>query len=400
MKVRPRKYASGRIAYQVDLGEADGKRVQRSYKTESAALKALEKAEKAQARHGSMASELTGSEMAEIVVAREKAAEAGVSLLEAVNFYLQHAKRMRQEILLSELVSRFVDDRWNEGCSARYRRQLNVSLGSLVKRHPTSQAHEISKENVEAWLKAYGWAAKTRNNYAGDVRACFAWALDKGHARTNPAAGIVKAREDAEEIGTLTVKQCEALLVGALNKQEMMGFVVLGMFCGLRPAEIQRLDWSAVDMQGRTVVVAASQAKTRARRVVDISANAVAWLKAAGCHKLKGPICGRWWDARWRIFRRSLGWAVGVGEKGVKEEASKVIHGEWPHNALRHTYASMHYAMHEDETKLQAQMGHESAEMLHKHYRALKTKTEAKVFWGLAPSKQLLAMLRKSQIAG
>lgn len=385
MKVRPRKNTSGGFSYQLDLGKVNGKRVLRSYKTEAQALKALEKAQKARERHGSMASELTGSEMAEVVVAREKAAEAGVTLLEAVNFYLQHAKRMREEVLLSELVQRFVDDRWNEGCSARYRRQLNVSLGSLVKRHPTSQAHEITKENVEAWLKAYGWAGKTRNNYAGVVRACFAWALDKGHARINPAAGIPKAREGTEEIGTLTGKQCEALLIGAAAKPEMMGFVVLGMFCGLRPAEIQRLDWSAVDLQGRTVVVAASQAKTRARRVVDLSVNAVAWLRAAGCHKLKGQICGKWWDARWRIFRRSLGWAVGVGEKGIKEEATKIIHGEWPHNALRHTYASMHYAMYEDETKLQAQMGHESADMLHKHYRAMKTKSEAKAFWKLIP---------------
>jgi integrase len=45
----------------------------------------------------------------------------------------------------------------------------------------------------------------------------------------------------------------------------------------------------------------------------------------------------------------------------------------------------MHYAMHQDEAKLQAQMGHESAAMLHRHYRALKTRKEAERFWALRP---------------
>jgi hypothetical protein len=45
----------------------------------------------------------------------------------------------------------------------------------------------------------------------------------------------------------------------------------------------------------------------------------------------------------------------------------------------------MHYAMWQDEAKLQAQMGHESAKMLHQHYRALKTRKEAERFWALSP---------------
>ena len=170
----------------------------------------------------------------------------------------------------------------------------------------------------------------------------------------------------------------------------MMGFIVLGLFGGLRPAEIQRLDWSAVDLDEGTVIVAGKQAKTRRRRVVDLSGNAVEWLNTLKREQQTGPICGRYWDARWRMFRRSLGWAVGSGERGVKEtvrpgDRGWGRQGEWPHNALRHTYASMHYAMWQDEAKLQAQMGHESAAMLHRHYRALKTRKEAERFWALRP---------------
>jgi integrase len=58
----------------------------------------------------------------------------------------------------------------------------------------------------------------------------------------------------------------------------------------------------------------------------------------------------------------------------------------WPKNVLRHTFASMHYAMHQDESLLKAQMGHwERTSTLHRHYRALKTKAEAAKFWALHP---------------
>ena len=135
-----------------------------------------------------------------------------------------------------------------------------------------------------------------------------------------------------------------------------------------------------------TVIVAGSQAKTRRRRVVDLGENARLWLRAGVPALPSGEmICGRYWDARWRMFRRAMGWAVGSREKGITEVKVKAVHGEWPHNALRHTYASMHYAMWQDEAKLQAQMGHESASMLHRHYRALKTRKEAERFWGLVP---------------
>lgn len=385
MKIRARRHRSGNVTWQLDLGLVEGRRVQRSYGTEKEARAALRAAQEAQARHGSMASELTGSVMAEMMLAREKLRAVGASMSEAVEFFVKHARRRKERVLLVEGVERFRDARERAGCSVRYLRQLGVSLGSLARWRPMAMMDEIEREDVARWLEAGGWSPKTRNGYLGDVRACFEWAVREGLCAVNPAREIPKAKLGDGEIGTLTVGQCEVLLRGALEKPEMMGFVVLGLFGGLRPAEIQRLDWSAVDVEEGTVIVAGAQAKTRRRRVVDLSTNAVEWLNTLKREQQTGPICGRYWDARWRMFRRSMGWAVGSGERGVKEVRVPPVHGEWPHNALRHTYASMHYAMWQDEAKLQAQMGHESAAMLHRHYRALKTRKEAERFWALRP---------------
>lgn len=384
MVVRKRTYASGRVAWQVDFGIVEGKRVQKAYPSEAKAKKAMESAEDARTRHGAMASSMTGKEMAEIVLARERLLEVGASITQAADFYLKHARTMTKPLKLKELVERFRDAKDEAGCSTRYYRQLGVSLGAVVKHMPDAMAHEVTRENVESWLRTGSWAARTRNGYVGDVRALFSWAVKVGHARLNPALEIDRMKTAEGEIGALMVEQCRQLLEASLPKPDMMGFVVLGLFGGLRPAEIARLDWSAVDLDAGTVIVAGSQAKTRRRRVVDLCPNAIAWIKAAKVSR-RGAICGKWWDARWRLFRHSLGWAVGVGEKRVSRAAVKPVHGEWPHNALRHTYASMHYAFHQNESALQVQMGHESAAMLHRHYRALKTKAEAAKFWSLRP---------------
>lgn len=79
MKIRRRIYASGKVAWQVDLGVVEGRRVQRSYATEVAAKKAVRDAELTHARHGALAGSMTGMEMAEIVLARERLIVAGAT---------------------------------------------------------------------------------------------------------------------------------------------------------------------------------------------------------------------------------------------------------------------------------------------------------------------------------
>ena len=249
---------------------------------------------------------------------------------------------------------------------------------------PEVMAHEVKREDVESWLRSGTWAARTKNGYLGDVASLYSWAMREGYARMNPAVMVDRARVAEGEIGTLTLAQCEELLRAALNEPHVMPYLVLGMFGGLRPAEIERLEWRAVDLEAGTVIVSGAQAKTRQRRVVDLCPNALAWIEASGVEK-KGKLCGAWWDGRWRLFRHALGWAVGAGDLRVPRPDIKPVHGLWPQNALRHTFASMHYAHHQNEASLQVQMGHESAAMLHRHYRAIKTRAEAAKFWELRP---------------
>ena len=117
--------------------------------------------------------------------------------------------------------------------------------------------------------------------------------------------------------------------------------------------------------------------KTNDRRVLELSANAVKWLKLW----LKGI-------PELRACRTAL---VGSADEGGLRKAAGLR--PWPHDVLRHCFASYFHATHGDKTRLQNQMGHsESEDTLDRHYRAVQiargkalTEKEAAAFWRIAP---------------
>jgi integrase len=71
----------------------------------------------------------------------------------------------------------------------------------------------------------------------------------------------------------------------------------------------------------------------------------------------------------------------------LREEARTAAEiEEWPHNALRHSYASYHLANHQNMDKLTTQLGHTSPHMVFNHYRNVVKPTEAARYWEITPA--------------
>jgi len=376
VKIRRRKYKSGHVAFQLDKGEVDGRRVQVSFKTRVEAQRELDKILDEKQRYGELGDQASSADLAEFLTLKARCADLGGSLPEAVEFWARHGKTLRERLLMPEVLKQFLDEKHEAGRSARYRMQLGVSLGPLCAGLATVQACDVTREHITRWLRGNAWAPKTVNNYLGDARALFVWAQKRGLVTVDPCAGIERSTTTAGEIQAIKVGQCHAMLVRALTMPVVMPYLVIAMFGGVRPEEIQKLSWREVDLEGRTVIVLGRTSKTRQRRVVNLTENAVAWIKAGQPEK-EGMICPRGWRNIWQRFRRESGYIVPRSPK------TNVM--PWVHDGLRHTFASNHYAMHEDEAKLQVQMGHESAAVLHQHYRALTTRVDAAKFWDLWP---------------
>lgn len=338
-----------------------------------AAERALAKAQAAVVSHGQLGLSASPHEMAEFLTLKERLRKAGASISEAVDFFMKHGTLVKLPLLVSEMVESFIWAKDEAGKSRRTLETYRGTLRSLARSWPLTLAHELTAAQVQAWLSGQAWSGRTQNGALGHFRSLYAWGREtaQGHVAIDPSVGIKIKAESGEEIGTLTVEQCHRMLQQAVKEPRMMPYVVLGMFGGLRRAEIERMTWDVINLDERTVIVGAKISKTRQRRVVDLTESAVAWIKAAG-DGVKGKterVAPANLKEKWPEFWPKCGLAL------------------WPNNGLRHTFASMHYALHQDEAKLQAQMGHESANMLHQHYRALKTRKEAERFWGLKPKE-------------
>lgn len=380
------------MSYRLDYW-VDGVRKMPTFPTEAKAEAERQRLLRLARRHGETAVELSADEMNEFMALRTRVTEAGATMHEAVEFFIQHGRVVREPLSFERLAELYIDSREKLNRAARTIESIASSLGSLRRAlRPAQMAHEITTRDIERWLASNDWEPKTQSNNLGFASACFTWGMKKqGCVRVNPCVGIEIEAEPQREITTLSVLDVRALLQAAQDDAEMMGYVVLGCYCGVRPRELEHLDTRHLNLREKTLIVLGKTAKTRSRRVVDIPDNAVQWLRSVRLPV--GKLCGKNWHERWRVFRRRCGWSVGAvdakGHRGALRAVAErvpVTRGEWPEDVMRHTFASYHYALFQDESKLKAQMGHwEKSETLHQHYRALRTRREAQQFYRLAP---------------
>ena len=137
----------------------------------------------------------------------------------------------------------------------------------------------------------------------------------------------------------------------------MRPLYAIAAFAGVRWGEIGRLRWE--DVKEKEIVVRAVAAKTRSRRIVEISENLQAFLRPP----YKPP---RSLERRRRRSEREAGLTP------------------WRNNCLRHSFISYLFAISHDENKTAAMAGNSPA-MVHRYYRALVSKEEAERYWRIMP---------------
>src|SRR5262249_50858509 len=152
----------------------------------------------------------------------------------------------------------------------------------------------------------------------------------------NPVAGATKAKVTSSPPGILTVDEAARLLEAATP--DVLPYIAIGLFAGLRSAELERLDWSEVDFESGLIEVTAQKSKTASRRFVPMQDNLRQWLLKL--HKHAGNVT-------------PFGFAYLVAQARKRAGIN-----EWPSNALRHSFASYHLAHFNDINTLTLQMGH------------------------------------------
>lgn len=326
-------------------------------------------------RFGHAAFALTARQRDDAARAIEILKRHNLTLEQAAKLLAMHVPVAKEPLSLTELRSRFLAAPGRRKAKIVQRRPLSVHnlawrTARFEKAFGKSIASEIRTEEIRVWLATLGKLSPVSlNNYRRALHAMFAFAASEGYCIANPVAKIPLFDVPEKSPSILTVEQAESLVRCAATsnpKLGLLGFITLGLFAGLRRAEIERLDWFALKRERRMVTVDGSIAKSGSIRNVSLTENALVWLNL--CSATSGRVAPPNLNYRLRRLRVLAG-----------------IH-TWDGNELRHSFASYHFDLHQNGPLTSAQLGHTSGcQLLFQHYRSLVQPGEGLRFFQIRP---------------
>jgi len=135
---------------------------------------------------------------------------------------------------------------------------------------------------------------------------------------------VPKFKEKAGDIEIFTPLEIARFLT--YSRPELVPFLAIGAFAGLRSAEIGRLDWSEVHLAERFIEVKAAKSKTASRRLVPMSENLAKWL--APNAKPEGRV------VPFENVNKQIGWLVEDTNAGLNAAAKNDNKNPEPANEL------------------------------------------------------------------
>jgi integrase len=229
----------------------------------------------------------------------------------------------------------------------------------------------ITDNELADWAENRGGSKVTQAAYLTVARAVVNF-----HRRGDKLKTVGKADETAP--ATMNAKTVQKILAAAeVHAPDIAAGLAVLFFAGLRPYEMQRLQWAAIDIEEKVIRLTGSDTKTRTMRHVDISQNLLAWL--VRYRKAEGPLVKS--QSRFRAQREF-----------VMEKAGVTT---WPVDIARHTFATMHYNAHQNAAATMAQLGHfGSPGVFVKHYKGVPvTPAEAAAYFEIEPMRKQPAIL-------
>jgi site-specific recombinase XerD len=397
-KIRKRPLAGGKFVFEIDCryldagGRSAGKRYREA--TEDAALILAEQKAQSRTNEGKVLISLSTDQQRQAVRAFDvlKAHGVAMDLEDVAKAYLKHVAKTEEPLSVEKLVERFLAHKRKNPkreLSKRHLDDLRLRLdqfcngrGAGVVGFAERMAHEIGHKEIEAWLMGLPYNRTTRAKYRTHLSALFNFAKQNGIAGENPMERVaaMAAGEPPREI--LTPAQAEALLKCA--DPSICAALALGLFAGLRPeSEICRLDWSLIHLVQETITdPAGNKVKSYGHidvreskgvggeRLVQITPNLYAWLKRARPASGTGPVS---------VGYDRLNELIKVAAKTAGIE-------RWPHDGMRHSFCSYHFAAYRDEHATMAQSGHRSVSTFRRHYCKPIQQKVAFAYWKIRPT--------------
>ncbi len=302
------------------------------------------------------------------------------SLLEAARFYKRNYPFDMPAKSVRAVMEEMIEAKRADNLSERYVTALRYDLTKLADAIEESIA-EITTAQLDDWLRSLPVSSRTRSNARTSVVTLFQFAKSRGYLprdRDTAASLTAIGKVTEGEIEIFTPKEMAALL--AATDVDTIPVLVLGGFCGLRSAEILRLDWQDIDFEQQHIKLSAAKTKTAQRRIVPLLPNAADWLSP---------------------YRNEVGHVMPCLQQRMNDVLRACAHRariKWKRNALRHSFASYRLADCKSAPQVALEMGN-SPQIVFQHYREIVTSRDAALWWAIMPNTPANVLPMKAALA-
>lgn len=332
---------------------------------------------------GTAATSLTPAERTELVMLRERMAQLGGTIQQAIELYAA-SRKPRESKTIADALAQMLSEKTKAQRRLKYVRQIGYDVrGFAAAIGSDTLTRDVTAGQINAWLHGNGWQPKTIAGKIISLQTFFAWCARRGWCDNNPTDAVERVQVDYSKPGILTPEQCARLMKAAQNHTDararsLLPYLALSLFAGVRPEEVRRLSWKTI--RNGELYIESAASKVRHHRVVTLSDNCRAWLALGG--ELP-PI--NWQDAL-ALVRKAAGFECLIRAKRKGRKGVNVPGEPWPHNCLRHSFVSYSLPIHGvAETARQAG---NSEEKVHSNYKALVTREAALQFWAIMPEEK------------
>jgi integrase len=335
---------------------------------------------------------LRGADAASYVRSTDKLKGTGVSLEVAVSVFVESftilggnrvteaaralAKRNPASLpqkTVREVMDELIAAKESGGLGGRYIADLRYRLGRFAEGFECSIGG-IDGGQIQTWMDKLKLSPRSQINFRRVIGTLFEFAKRKGY--------LPKDHDEIDRMEKVKARSGDIVIYSPAELARLLaaapkGFVpclAVAAFCGLRSAEIEKLDWREVRLAERFIEVTAGKAKTKTRRLAPIPDNAVAWL--APYVKATGPV--------WRGSHDDFYDAQQDTAEATKTKTLPAL--EWKANAARHSFISYRLAQIQSVNQVAMEAGN-SPGVIHAHYKELVRPADAVKYFAIAPNE-------------
>jgi integrase len=353
-----------------------GKRERTYFETKEAAQAAEQVKSVEVQRLGWQALQIDDRLRLEALDARDRLAPYGVSLTAVVAEFVR--RRGSANVSVEDVAAQFIASRMKLGRSGKHLSSLRRLFARFGEAFPGERLADLTSAQVEDWLHELSVGPVTVNTYRSLLHSLFEFGVRRKFCSENPVKAVERMTVKADEVGILTPAQLRKLL--DLSRDDVRATIALGAFAGIRPEEIARLTWEEISLEKGLITITAAKSKTAQHRYVKILPCLDAWLRPLIA---SGPIQQHNFRRRYDETRRIAGFALRGNRRKRRNDDESLV--PWPHDALRHSFASYHLAKFQNAPALALELGHQSNALIFSNYRRRVTESEAVEYFNLLP---------------